>query len=573
MRTLPLISFAFLLFISSGSPARGQSGNNAQLTVEAIVQRAYATESAIIQRMRDLRPIVETYIQDLTPDAQLGEIPLLDTYFLGRFDWDNGPKIEFLVDDDQKRNVLESPVDYLPDGFASMAAPDWAALEPSRYDFTFVRREFLGEARTFVFDVTPRKGPNDGFSGRIWIEDREFHIVRYNGINPKTRRATGAWLRPLTAMPWNWLDRPVTFHIDGWRVNIRPGVWVPGHVYSEETNKSEPVTNDAPNFKSQTRFWGYAPEVTDLNEQFTAIEILEPSVEDSAARPSQLAPVQSLRRWEEDAAINVLEHLERERLLSPAGAVEDVLNTVINNLLVTNNITLVQPVKTRVLLTSPLESFTLGRTIVMSRGLIDVLPNEASLAMMLAHELSHILLGHQLIDTQFAFSDRLMISDAKMLLDLGLNRSEAEELAADAAAIEMLDRSPYADQLPDAGLFLRLLAVRGANLLNLVLPHFGDIITDSNQELRLAELMLRSPELVPEDLAQIPALPLGARLYLDPWNSRLELLQTASIPPSALREKVPLRVAPLTPFITYVEKLATSAEKMATSVEKTKAGG
>ena len=150
--------------------------------------------------------------------------------------------------------------------------------------------------------------------------------------------------------------------------------------------------------------------------------------------------------------------------------------------------------------------------------------------------------------------------------ELTINRSEAEELAADAAAIEMLDRSPYADQLPDAGLFLRILAAHAENLPNLVLPHIGEIMIDGNQKLRLAELMLRSPELAPEDLAQIPALPLGARLYLDPWSGRLELLQTASIPPSALREKVPLRVTPLTPFITYADELATS-------VAATKAGG
>ena len=152
-------------------------------------------------------------------------------------------------------------------------------------------------------------------------------------------------------------------------------------------------------------------------------------MQDSVARPSQLGPVQSRWRREEDAETNVLERLERARLLAPAGGVEDVLNTVINNLLVTNDITLVRPVKTRVLLTSPLESFTLGRTIVMSRGLIDVLPNEASLAMMLAHELSHVLLGHEIIDTRFAYSDRLMISDAEMLQELGLNSRGATDAA------------------------------------------------------------------------------------------------------------------------------------------------
>ena len=47
-----------------------------------------------------------------------------------------------------------------------------------------------------------------------------------------------------------------------------------------------------------------------------------------------------------------------------------------------------RPLRSRILLTSPLESFTVGHTIVLSRGLIDVLPDEASLATMLAHELS-----------------------------------------------------------------------------------------------------------------------------------------------------------------------------------------
>jgi hypothetical protein len=45
-----------------------------------------------------------------------------------------------------------------------------------------------------------------------------------------------------------------------------------------------------------------------------------------------------------------------------------------------------------VLLTTPLESFVVGRTIILSRGLLDVLPDEATLAAVLAHELAHIVL-------------------------------------------------------------------------------------------------------------------------------------------------------------------------------------
>ena len=82
---------------------------------------------------------------------------------------------------------------------------------------------------------------------------------------------------------------------------------------------------------------------------------------------------------------------------------DKVLNTVVNNLVVTNNLNV--EVQCRVLLTTPLETFTIGHTIVISRGLVDVLPDEASLAMVLSDELAHIALGHR-TDTQFAFTTR-----------------------------------------------------------------------------------------------------------------------------------------------------------------------
>ena len=543
IRLVVLAGLAASFLLAPAAPARAQAGSaDAPLTVERVVALAFQTESEMIRRMRDLQPMVEAYIQDLSTGTGMGAPPLLDTYFLGRFRWDGGPRLELLVDEDQGRNVRESRIDYVPDGFASMAAPDWEGLSPARYNFTFVRHEFLGEARTFVFDVAPRDGPNDGFSGRIWVDHREFHIVRFNGINRRTRG--------------NWFRRRLTFHVDGWRVNIGPGVWVPAYVYCEETTGRGAAARGEPHFRSQVRFWGYEPEFTDPSSEFTSIEIFDPAIQDNAGQPSQFPPIQSRRRWEEEAEANVLERLERARLLAPAGEVEVVLNTVLNNLIVTNGIVLNRPVQARVLLTSPLESFTLGHTIVLSRGLIDVLPNEASLAMMLAHELAHVVLGHEIIDTRFAYADRLMISDTEFLGQLGLDRGAEIDAAADTSAIEMLDNSPYAEQLPDAGLFLRILAIRASRLPNLILPLVGDVITDGGNNLRMADLMLRSPELRADDLAQVPALPLGARLYIDPWSGRLDLLQTASMPPGSIREKAPLEVIPLMPFLTYADEQA-----------------
>ena len=55
---------------------------------------------------------------------------------------------------------------------------------------------------------------------------------------------------------------------------------------------------------------------------------------------------------------------------------DKTLETVVNNLEVTNNLDI--DVHCRVMLTSTLETFSIGHTIVISRGLLDVLPDEAS---------------------------------------------------------------------------------------------------------------------------------------------------------------------------------------------------
>ena len=55
-------------------------------------------------------------------------------------------------------------------------------------------------------------------------------------------------------------------------------------------------------------------------------------------------------------------------MLAPRGKIDAILETIVNNLEVTNGIEMDPPVHCRVLLTTPLESFTVGRTLVISRG-------------------------------------------------------------------------------------------------------------------------------------------------------------------------------------------------------------
>src|SRR6185503_2645282 len=156
---------------------------------------------------------------------------------------------------------------------------------------------------------------------------------------------------------------------------------------------------------------------------------------------------------------NVVDRLERAGLVAPSGELDKVLQTVIANLEITNNIELSRPVRTRVLLTSPVETFSVGNTIVISRGLIDVLPDEASLAAVLCHELAHIVLGHNL-GSKYAFNDRMLFSDEGTYQNLGFRHIPEEETAADKKAIELLKNSPYAQKLDNVGLFLKALQQR-----------------------------------------------------------------------------------------------------------------
>ena len=79
--------------------------------------------------------------------------------------------------------------------------------------------------------------------------------------------------------------------------------------------------------------------------------------------------------------------LEQGGFLAPRGPVDDVLDTVVNNLIDAANLNVTA--QCRVLLTTPIETFSIGHTIVISRGLIDVLPDEASLALVLAANYSY----------------------------------------------------------------------------------------------------------------------------------------------------------------------------------------
>ena len=502
-----------------------------------IVDRVIQREHLFVETMKRMHPLIETYIQNIREDKEHNVQPIADTYFLGRADFANTAN-EALFEKDQPNEVRHfvSPLKmlaalfqthYLPNGFAQMVVVDWD-FQTNNYYFEYVRQEFLGEIRCVVVDVRPReKAPKGLFEGRIWVEDRDFNIVRFNGAYTKNSHYKQY------------------LHFDSWRSNLKPGVWLPTYVYSEETDPKHDHPG-VPMFKSQTRLWGYDVEGLKHSSEMTSVQV-DGLVTDSAAAKDS-GPVESSRVWERLAEDNVLDHLQKVGLLAPPGDVDRILQTVVNNLIITNKLDIVPDVRVRVLLTSPLESFTVGHTIVVSRGLIDVLPDEASLAMMLSHELAHVALGHKL-NTKYAFTDRFFFPDPVTFQRMDFSRSDLDEMAADRKAVELLNSSPYKDKLETAGLFLKELQQEAPMLTNLIRPHLGNSL-GSKESTRLAAINVSAPALEDKDIAQIAALPLGGRIKVDPWTNRLSMMNVKPVSLLSAHEKMPFEVTPFNPYLT-----------------------
>ena len=510
--------------------------------LDHVVQR----EHLFIAQMRHMHPMLETYVQDLKSDKAENIFPVNDRYFLGRLDMSDGPEdTSFLGQPGFGRKLVAKltgvySLHFLPLGFAQMVILD-SDFQKKYYNFTFVRREFLGEVRCLVIDVQPKEGQKTArFLGRIWVDDQDYNIVRFNG----------------TYYPQPKIS--FFFHFDSWRLNMRPGMWLPAYIYTEEANLKTGLTKSL-HFKAQTRLWGYDLKALNKNEEFTQILVDSPqSVKDQSDAAADASPVVAERMWERQAEENAVERIQKVGLFAPPGEVDKVLCTVVNNLLVTNNIDLQGDVHCRVLLTAPLESFTIGHTIVISRGLLDVLPDEASLAMVLAHELGHIVLGHRM-DTQLAFSDKLLFPDEDSFKRLDFKRNPTFEEAADTKALELLKNSPYKDKLGNAGLFLKALQQKAPALPNLIRPHLGNSLA-AGKSIRMSTLLASAPELDQKRLDQIAALPLGGRIKVDPWSDEVELSKAKPVALTSAREKMEFEITPVFPYLT---RLSAGGEKVA----------
>ncbi len=548
-RKIPLTFLILTIGLASAYAKRQPKYEQArQLTPEqsALVQRAITQEKVLIKNIQLRTPLVETYIQDTRPDVKLYEVPVDDQYMLSRVDFGKGffdkayaPKQEArhgffkgslaAISGLTKALGLEK-FTYNPNGFMEMMFIDPSGFDQQHYVFSYVRREFLGSVRTWVFDVHPKadvKGMGR-FYGRIWIEDEGGNVVRFNGTytGPTSEDASKYY-----------------FHFDSWRMNVQPGIWLPVAVYVEETQRTE--ASKSVGLKAQTHFWGYSLKLPTRDSENVSVKVDD--AVDKSDDSQDVGPLQASRMWITQAEDNVIDRLVEAGLVAPVdpgGYENKVLDQIVINLVVPNNLAFTDQIHCRVLLTDTIEATTVGNTILLSKGLLDSLPSEEAIASVIAMELAHIVMGHH-IDTRYAFNDRLLFPDESTFQRIDMNHSDVDNAAAAKRAMEYLQASMYKDRLPNAGLYFEQLQQRGQVLKALNTPKLGDSLLKPDGTPWMADLEHMAPKLNWDDLAQRPANPLGFWLKTDPWDDKVHQLNAKIYPYMNPRDKMPFEVTPV----------------------------
>ena len=524
----------------------------------ALIDKAIVREKNVIKVVKERAPLVETYIQNMKPDAVMRQVPDSDQHFLGRVEFariigDNpyqeGPKAgkkqsktgHFLGSLNFIKGIGGSlHLQFNEAGFVQMLLMDSKDFDKQHYNFYFVRNDFLGSIPTAVFDVTPAgKNGTGRFFGRIWVETGNGNVVRFNGDFAGSEK-----------------DYHEFFHFDSWRTNVQPDLWLPTSFYVEESDpKSQTSTLK---FKAINHVWGYVLKVPTGTAENASVEVQ--GAQDVSNDATDVSPLGQQRAFAKQAEDNVVERLFQAGLLDAPSEFDKTLEALANNILAYNNIAVSAPIRVRTLLTEPLESLAVGNTIILSKSLIDttaVVTSDGAQQMgnlnaLLAFQLAHILSGHRL-DTKYAFQDRLLFPDNSAFKRIPMHHTDADNNEAAKKTVELLNAKELVDSQKYFGLYLQQLQSRVKGLKALNSPMIGDALTKSDTDTNfwLASLLPKADKLDAKDLKQQAAVPLSSFLRFDPWTDQVVTMHTAFEPILSPSDKMPFEVTPIYLKLTY----------------------
>jgi hypothetical protein len=527
---------------------------------DALINKAITREALVVKELQKRVPLVETYIQNMKPDPIVGQTPESDVHFLGRvnFGKEIGNTAYSTDPRDQKSGfggVLHKSLGYVTGlsgalhlkynegGFVRLIVidsngPNGDGFDRAHYKFSFVRNDFLGTIPTAVFDVAPAKEAAGRFKGRIWIERNGGNIVRYIGD-----------------IEGEQVDQREFFHFDSWRTNVYGELWMPTSVYIEESDPKSP--SHTLKMKAINHIWGYELKIPPKEAEDTNIDVV--GANDQSQDAPDVSPLEAQRDWVQQAEDNVIERLYTAGIIDAPSPFDKTLGELANNILAYNKIQTAAPIRVRTMLTEPLESISIGNTILISKGLIDTTAVQstdgaqqiANLYAVLAFQVAHVILGHH-IDTKYAFSDRLMFPSQSAFVRLPMHHTDADNEAAAKKAVELLT-TPDAATAPDMatakkyfGLYLQQLVQRAHALKALNEPMLGDSLLRPDATTPwMNALISGAPKLNVNDLEQNAAAPLASFLNFDPWTDQVVQKHSTFQPLLSSRDKLPFEITPV----------------------------
>jgi hypothetical protein len=189
------------------------------ITPEQIIQKFAAKEKEFAQARENYTWRQTVIVDTLDGDTVDGEFKqvydvLFDT---------NGRRTQQVVfaPQDTLQRVVMSPSDYqdIENRLPFVMTTD----DLAQYNVLYVGKQQEDELGTYVFDVAPKSMEKNKryFQGRIWVDDRDFQIVKTHGLNvPQVHKKNNEDLSP-----------PFTT----WRQQVDGKYWFPVYTIADDT--------------------------------------------------------------------------------------------------------------------------------------------------------------------------------------------------------------------------------------------------------------------------------------------------------------------------------------------------
>jgi hypothetical protein len=184
----PACVAAFLVSVCLAAPAFAQRGESqldssqpTGITVDQIIQNFAAKEKQFKQAREHYAYRQDLLVQTLDGDTPNGEFREVEDVL---FD-DKGNRVEHVVFAPQATlvGIQMTKEDY--DDIRRRMPFVLTSDEIKDYNILYVGKQRIDELGTYVFDVAPKQIDKNRryFQGRIWVDDRDFQIVKTYGKN------------------------------------------------------------------------------------------------------------------------------------------------------------------------------------------------------------------------------------------------------------------------------------------------------------------------------------------------------------------------------------------------------